>query len=148
MPKTNPTHSECRHFIASMETLGLVVSFLVRRAPFSGFAAASLIEALQHQLSSSCHVCLVENDQLTGYLGWLPITSALGERWKCDEAVLTIAPDGSANAVAITIFATDTPEGARKLIRAARTLKSPCKIYFKREKGDGNTRKASVLNLR
>jgi hypothetical protein len=140
-------HSECRHFIASMETLGLVVSFLSRRAPFSEFAAGSLIDALQHQLSSNCHVCLVENEQLTGYLGWLPITVALGEQWKRDGSILTIVPDDVADAVALTIIASDTPEGARALIRAARMLNPARRVYFKRETGGGSARKASVLNL-
>lgn len=148
MSKLTLKQSECRHFIASMETLGLVASFLARRAPFSEFAAGSLIDALQHQLSTNCHVCLVENEQLIGYLGWLPTTVALGELWRRDETVLTMVPDGAADAVALTIIASDTSEGARALIRAARMLNPARRVYFKREQGGGQTRKSSVLNLR
>lgn len=136
---------QIKRLVPSMETLGLVATFLARSPPFSDMKAGTLIAAIQLQLSSGCHLCAIEDGMLAGYLGWLPITADVGDRWVRGEERLT--PTDHPNAVALTIISTLSNGGTRALIREGRTLIPNLRVFFRREKS-GTVKRTSVLNVR
>ncbi len=139
---------DTRHLVASMETLGLVLTFLTRSKPFSEFPAATLVAAVQHQLSERNHLCLISDGRLAGYLGWVPVTHRIAQTWMENQGPLDIAPRQHAEALALTILSSLSTKGTRALIAAARNLNPGRRIYFRRENQDGVVRKANVLNVR
>jgi hemolysin-activating ACP:hemolysin acyltransferase len=130
----------------SMEALGIALSFVCRSSPYAEFRAAKIIKAIQHQLSSGSHVCLIENEQLVAYAGWLPIDLADGENWLAGKG--TLHPSSSANpqAVALTIVSTTDPSQIPQLIRACRRLAPQRTVYFKRDYPGGRSKKSKVQN--
>ena len=131
----------------SNEALGTVVAYLAREAPFSAYRSGRLVTAVKYQLSSRNHVCLLSDDVLLAYAGWLPITQVVGEQWMRDEATLAPVETEQADAVALTVVSVTSKEYLIPLIRACRKLNPGLRVFFKRETGAaGRTRKANVLN--
>lgn len=132
----------------SMEALGIVLSFLCRSSPYAEFRAAKLIAAVQHQLSTRSHVCLVEGERMVAYAGWLPVSAADAERWLEGDNSLQPVPSDSTDAVALTIVSAAERRLVPQLIRACRTLAPQQNIYFKRDYAGGGARKAKLRNFR
>lgn len=134
-----------RQLKPSMEALGLIVTFVAREPPFSEHRAGNLIRAVKYQLSSRNHVCLLRQETLLGYCGWLPITTSDGEKWLRDETLLRPAAPAAANALALTIVSVASGEHLLPIIRACRNLHPNQRVFFKREGAD-RSRKATVVN--
>jgi hemolysin-activating ACP:hemolysin acyltransferase len=129
-----------------MEALGLVLSFVCRATPYAEFRASKIIKAVQHQLSTGCHVCLTEDDQLIAYAGWLMIDRQDGENWLADKATLRPASSLKTGAAALTIVSTTSSRQISSLIRACRKLAPQTTIYFKRDYSGRRSRKSKVQN--
>lgn len=130
---------------AGMEALGVVMSFVCREQPFSEFRAGTIMAALQHQLSNRCHLCLVQEERLVAYAGWLPIRASDGERWLRGEAELKPVPAAEADAVALTILSVAAPALIPVLLRACRPMARQCTVYFKRDYGGGRMKKSRIV---
>lgn len=148
MPPGNAPNSRPLQFKPTMEALGIVLSFICREPPYSEFGAAKIIKAIQHQLTTGCHVCLVEGERLVAYAGWLPIDAEDGERWLLGKASLRPVPSSTTDAVALTIVSATSAGEAKRLMRACRNMAPQRKIYFKRDYAGGPTRKSKVVNRR
>lgn len=133
-----------RQLKPSMEALGLVLAFLTRDKPFSEYRAGKLVRAVKYQLSSSNHVCLLADDVLIAYAGWLPITVELGEKWLRNEANLVPVPAGESDAFALTTVSVASPESLLPLIRACRDRYPNRRVFFRRDSEAGRSRKATV----
>ena len=129
-----------------MEALGVVLSFICRQTPYSEFRAAKIIRSVQHQLSSGCHVCLIEDERLVAYAGWLPVDPAVAERWLEGKATLEPVPSSSTDAAALTIVSLTKKSQIPQLIRACRKLAPQRDIYFKRDYAEGRAKKSKVQN--
>jgi hemolysin-activating ACP:hemolysin acyltransferase len=130
----------------TMEALGVVLSFICMSAPYAEFRAAKIIKAVQQQLSSGCHVCLIEDDRLVAYAGWLPVDVAEAERWMEGNTNLHPVPSSSTDAAALTIVSVHSPLEIPQLIRACRKRAPQRKIYFKRDYSGGRTKKTKVTD--
>jgi hemolysin-activating ACP:hemolysin acyltransferase len=139
-----PAGVTSRQLVASMEALGLVMSFVAREPPFSEYRAGRLVMALKHQLSTRNHVCLLRDDTLVGYCGWLRITVEQGERWLKGETTLKPVDPAKANAFALTIVSVASNEYLMPIIRACRRLHPDQRVFFKRDTAAGGSRKATV----
>lgn len=146
MPHGDASKSRPLQLKPTMEALGLVLTFICRSAPYSEFRAAKIIKAVQHQLSTGCHVCLVEDERLVAYAGWLPIDSRDGERWLEGKASLRPVPSARTDAAALTIVSVVNSSDTALLMRACRRLVPQKKIYFKRDYAGGRARKSTVAN--
>lgn len=130
----------------TMEALGIVLSFICRSAPYDDFRAAKIIRAIEHQLASRCHVCLIRDEQLIAYAGWLPIDADDGDKWLEGNGTLTPASSPNKNAAALTVVSSLSPSHLPQLIRACRTLAPRRTIYFKRDYKGQRTKKSKVFN--
>jgi hypothetical protein len=132
----------------SPEALGLLVDFLAGIEPFSMYDFGNFSRALQHQLMNGSHVAAVAGKRLVGYCGWLPTTSAIAAAWVADRGPLQPAPDGSDDAVAVTVIAAADRRILTALIRRARASGPGKRLYFKRHYADPTRapRKRSVAN--
>ena len=130
-----------------METLGLVLAYLAQHEPFSQFRASSLVEAVQYQLTTRNHLCLIERERLVGYCGWLPTDQRTGAAWMQGKAKLTPIIEADADAVALTVFACDEARHTLPLIRQARTLNQGKRVFFRRDKQGRPSKRATVLNV-
>ena len=130
--------------VASMEALGLVMSFVAREPPFSEYRAGRLVAALKHQLSTRNHVCLLKDETLVGYCGWLRITVEQGESWLKGEGTLRPVDPARADAFALTIVSVASNDYLMPIIRACRRLHPDQRVFFKRDTAAGDSRKATV----
>lgn len=129
-----------------MEALGIVLAFICRSAPYAEFRAAKIIKAVQHQLSSGCHVCIIEDERLVAYAGWLPIDARDGEKWLEGNATLKPAPSSNTDAAALTIVSVTSTSQIPQLIRGCRRLAPQRTIFFKRDYLGGRSKKSKVYN--
>jgi hypothetical protein len=129
-----------------MEALGIVLAFICRSSPYADFRAAKIIKAVQLQLSSACHVCLIEDGRLVAYAGWLPVSVVEAERWMEGETNLHPVPPSSTDAAALTIVSVRSSREIPQLIRACRKQASQKTIYFKRDYAGGRTKKSKVTD--
>lgn len=130
----------------TMEALGVVLAFICREQPYSEFRAAKIIAAVQHQLTARCHVCLIEDERLVAYAGWLPVTQGDAERWMAGESNLSPAPSSDTRVAALTIVSALGRRHVPLLIRECRRLLPQHAVYFKRDYAGGRTRKSKVVN--
>lgn len=130
----------------TMEALGIVLAFICRFAPYAEFRAAKIIKAVQFQLSSGSHVCLVEDERLVAYAGWLPIDALNGESWLEGRSTLKPISVEHSNAIALTIVTAASTNQIPPLIRACRKLTPQRKVYFKRDYIGGRSKKSKVYN--
>ena len=130
----------------TMEALGVVLSFICRSSPYAEFRAAKIITAVQHQLSTGCHVCLIEDERLVAYAGWLPVDEAEAERWIEVDTNLHPVPPAMTDAAALTIVSVRSSREITQLIRACRQRATQRKIYFKRNYAGGRVRKSKVTD--
>ncbi len=143
MPDKSATATP-RQLKASMEALGLVMSFVAREPPFSEYRAGTLLQALKYQLSTKNHVCLLQGETLVAYCGWLPITIEQGENWLKGQGSLEPVAPSAATAYALTIVSVAANEFLLPAIRACRQLHPDRRAFFKRDTRSGDSRKASV----
>lgn len=146
MPPTHASRPQALQLKPSMEALGIVLSFICRQAPYAEFRAAKILRSVQYQLSTGCHVCLVQEEQLVAYAGWLPVEPKVAESWLDGKATLQPVPAASTDAAALTIVSITANTHLAPLIRACRKLAPQQTIYFKRDYPGGETRKAKVRN--
>ena len=140
---------QLRRFTPSYEALGIVVDFLVRRAPYDQFRAGKLVAALKHQLAHGYHICAFRDETLIGYSGWLPITEELGQSWLDGKGELEPVPPERSNAAALTIVCADDPSIVRALIRATRKYRPGERVFFRRDYSGRQRpqRSQTVLNI-
>jgi hypothetical protein len=129
-----------------MEALGIVLSFICRQTPYSEFRAAKILRSVQHQLSSGCHVCLIEDEQLVAYAGWLPVDPMFAQKWLEGKGTLQPVPSSSTDAAALTVVSVTRRTQIPQIIRACRDLAPQSDIYFKREYPGGRAKKSKVQN--
>jgi hypothetical protein len=137
---------EIRQLRPTHESLGLLVSFLSRTAPFSEFRSGVLVRALQQQLERRHHACLLTDGRFAGYCGWLLTSREIGEKWLNGEAELSSVPDRLADTVACTIVFCPDRRHVLPLIREARDRNPGRLAVFKRSRSGGD-RKAAVRNM-
>jgi hemolysin-activating ACP:hemolysin acyltransferase len=128
----------------TMEALGLVLSFICRSAPYDEFRAAKLIKAVQHQLSTGCHACLIEDERLIAYAGWLPVAPGNAEKWLDGKTNLLPVPSFSTNVAALTIVSVLHTRDTRQLLQTCRRLAPQNTVYFKRSYSDGRSKKTKL----
>ncbi len=133
-----------RQLIASMEALGLVMSFVAREPPFSEYRAGTLLQSLKYQLSTRNHVCLLQGETVVAYCGWLPITIEQGENWVKGQGSLSPVESKAATAYALTIVSVASNEFLLPAIRACRQIHPDRRAFFKRDTQSGESRKGSV----
>lgn len=146
MQMAHAARPDARQLKPTMEALGVVLSFICRSAPYAEFRAEKIIKAVQHQLSTGCHVCLIADERLVAYAGWLPIDPAEGERWLSGETMLHPTSSSGTDAAALTIVSVDDARHVTQLIRACRRLAPQKTIFFRRTYSDGRSKKLKVLD--
>lgn len=131
-------------FNATFEGFGMVMDYLCRTAPFSGFLSKTLADALHLQLKQGHHLVAMRGGVVVGYAGWLITSKAIAEAWLAGRGRLRPHPD--ADAAALTIVAGGERAVVTRLIRGARDLNPGMRAYFKRG-GEGGRRsvKRSLL---
>lgn len=138
---------QLRRFTPSMEALGVIVSFLCRTRPYADFRAATLVSAVSNQLAAGTHVALIADERLVAYGGWMQIAMADGEAWLRDAGELRPRPAAESDAVALTTVCMTGPH-LDQLIRAMRQAAPRSIIYFKRDYGNGRSRKMRLREFR
>ena len=140
---------QLRQFTANYEALGIVVDFLVERAPFDQFPTGKLIPAVKRQLAKRHHVCAFRGETLVGYSGWLPTTPESGSLWMEGKGELEPVAADRYGAAALTVVCADEPAIVRMLIRAMRDHLPGIRVFFRREYASGRrpARTRSVLNM-
>jgi hemolysin-activating ACP:hemolysin acyltransferase len=132
---------------ATFEAFGIVMDYLAVRAPFSTFEAGDLVKAVRRQLRGGHHLVAMQGQSAVGYLGWMPTTNAIAQKWLDGTGQLKPADAASTDAVALTIVAADLPLARRQLIRSARMLNKTVRVYFKRGAENGRpARKVSLMS--
>lgn len=117
-------------FNATFEGFGMVMDYLCRTAPFSGFTSKTLADALHQQLKRGHHLVAMQGGVVVGYAGWLLTSEAIAEAWREDRGSLKSHP--SAEVAALTIVAADERPVVARLIRGARNHNPDVRYYFKR----------------
>jgi hypothetical protein len=117
-------------FNATFEGFGMVMDYLCRTAPFSGFTSKTLADALHQQLELGHHLVAMQRGIVVGYAGWLLTSQAIAEAWREDRDSLKAHP--SAEVAALTIVAANERPVVTRLIRGARNLNPDVRYYFKR----------------
>ena len=125
-------------------SLGLLCNFVSRFPPFDTFEFKQMTVTLRFQLEAQCHLVAGDQDEIVGYLGWVPTTVPIAEAWVADQGPLTAATD-EVSAVAVTVLAASNPNYLLPLIRRAKTIRPGLPVYWKREFMHGKEpRKRSV----
>ena len=92
------------------------------------------------------HVCLIDEERIVAYAGWLPVTESDGEKWMKGHGELRPVASASTNAAALTMVSVTRRSLIPPLIRACRTLAPQRIIYFKRDYGSREAKKSKVVN--
>jgi hypothetical protein len=117
-------------------SLGLVCDFVSRFPPFDNFEFKQMTVTLRFQLESQSNLVAGYDDEIVGYLGWIPTTTAIAEAWISDEGPL-IAATEDVSAVAITVLVTTDPRYVLPLVRSAKAARPGLPVYWKRQFADG-----------
>jgi hypothetical protein len=125
-------------------SLGLVCDFVSRFPPFDTFEFRQMTVTLRFQLEQQSHLVAGRDDEIVGYLGWIPTTAAIAEAWVIDEGPLVAATE-EVSAIAVTVLVTSNPSDALPLLRKAKATAPGLPVYWKRQFVDGKEpRKRSV----
>ena len=125
-------------------SLGLVCDFVSRFPPFDNFEFKQMTVTLRFQLESQSNLVAGHDDDIVGYLGWIPTTTAIAEAWINDEGPL-IAATADVSAVAITVLVTTDPRYVLPLVRSAKAARPGLPVYWKRQFAAGKeSQKRSV----
>jgi hypothetical protein len=138
------------HLSGSYEAFGMVMDYLSRSEPYTGFELGNLSKAIRRQLRLGHHLAAMLGDQMVGYAGWLITSKEIAEAWREGKGLLKADPNGRRDAAALTIVAVTDTRATPGLIRRARQLNPGIRVYFKREYQEvalRGARKASVLNF-
>jgi hemolysin-activating ACP:hemolysin acyltransferase len=71
---------EVRRLGSPLAALGAAMHFLGRRRPFADFRAAVLIDTLHGQVARDHYLVALEGPQLSAYVGWATLDTAVAER--------------------------------------------------------------------
>ncbi|MFO1184207.1 MAG: hypothetical protein U1E56_05420 [Bauldia sp.] len=118
--------------------LGLVANFVSRFPPFDNYEFGIMMSSLRYQLEQKAHLVADVNDRLVAYLGWIETTRAIAEAWVRNDGGLNAVPFG-ADAVAVTILATESPDYIMPMIRQAKRTRPNASVFWKRTYLDGRT---------
>jgi hypothetical protein len=125
-------------------SLGLICDFVSRFPPFDAFEFKQMTVTLRFQLEAQCNLVAGRQDEIVGYLGWIPTTVAIAEAWVRDQGPLVAATE-DVSAIAVTVLVTSNPRYALPLIRRAKAARPGLPVYWKRQFMDGKeTRKRSI----
>ena len=91
---------------------------------------------LRLQLETQSHLVAGYEDEIVGYLGWIPTTTEIAEAWISDQAPL-VASTEEVSAIAVTVLVTSHPRYALPLIRRAKAERPGLPVYWKRQYVDG-----------
>lgn len=145
---SNEVPLELRQFRPSHETLGILIDYLAKTAPFRDIPSGEFVRSLKHQIADRHHVCAFRGDRLVGYCGWLETTVALGEKWRDGAGELKSVPSDKADAAALTTVRADEASALTPMIRAIRTMNKGRRIFFRRDYDDDKrTKRRTVLNV-
>jgi hypothetical protein len=117
-------------------SLGLICDFVSRFPPFDSFEFKHMTVTLRFQLESQCHLVAGDEDEIVGYLGWIPTSVAIAEAWISDQGPLVAAAD-EVSAIAITVLVTSDSKYILPLVRHAKAAQPGLPVYWKRQFGDG-----------
>lgn len=116
----------------SLEALGLVLSELAQRPPFSAMNLKFAHEAIRYQLRYGCNgAALDEQGRLISYVGWARTVQAQAELWLQGKTHLKVVARDF-DAIVCTVVLSKDAALTRTLIRRARRLNSGKRVYFKR----------------
>jgi hypothetical protein len=125
-------------------SLGLLCNFVSRFPPFDTFEFKQMTVTLRFQLEAQCNLVVGDEDEIVGYLGWIPTTVAIAEAWVADQGPL-VAATNEVSAIAVTVLAASNPKYVLPLIRRAKAMQPDLPVYWKRQfGGDKQSRKRSV----
>jgi hypothetical protein len=125
-------------------SLGLICDFVSKFPPFDAFEFKQMTVTLRFQLEAQCNLVAGREDEIVGYLGWIPTTVAIAEAWVRDQGPLVAAIE-DISAMAVTVLATSNPRYALPLIRRFKAMNPGLPGYWKRQFLDGKEpRKRSV----
>ena len=117
-------------------SLGLVCDFVSKFPPFDNFEFKQMTVTLRFQLETQSHLVAGYEDEIVGYLGWIPTTTEIAEAWISDQAPL-VASTEEVSAIAVTVLVTSHPRYALPLIRRAKAERPGLPVYWKRQYADG-----------
>eukprot|EP01037_Dinobryon_pediforme_P023786 gene23786-25351_t len=126
--------------------LGMVLEFVTRYPPFATFEAGTLVNAVSFQLGTGSNLLASRQDQLVGYLGWIPTTLAVGQAWMRSSDILV--PADNADTAAITILAVADPALMQPMIRVAKTRYTFRHVVWRRYYQDGRGDRVRRLERR
>jgi hypothetical protein len=126
-------------------SLGLVANFVSLWPPFDHYEFGIMMTSLRYQLEHQTHVAADLDDRLVAYLGWLKTSRTIAEAWLKDDGALKPATF-DADAVAVTILATQSAEHILPMLREAKRVSGGVPVYWKRYYVDGRpTMKRAVV---
>jgi cytochrome P450 len=133
---------------ATLESFGVAVDFLSRFEPFASTGLGVFARAVRRQILNQEHVIAFDGENIVGYAGWLPTSTADAEAWVKDGGELRPVERG-ADAAALTTVAVSDPKVTLGLMRAARERNPGIRVVFKRSYTDETRkpRKAAVQNV-
>jgi hypothetical protein len=135
-PPSQPDGFQILRLKGSYEAFGVLIEFLSRIEPFSGYDLGNFANALLRQLREGNHVAAVERDRMVGYCGWLPTTQKIAEAWQKNQGGIgPLKAAETADAVILAVVAAKDRRVLSALIREARKLNPRGRVYFKREYG-------------
>jgi len=116
-------------------SLGMAARFMAGYKPFADMEFGQTIEALMFQIHEGTHLIASRKDAMVGYLGWLRVDADRAEAWQAGQGRLFATRDG--DAIAVTLFATQSKAHILPMIRAAKKLEPGKSVYWKRYFSDG-----------
>ncbi|MDF1775316.1 MAG: hypothetical protein P1V13_04760 [Rhizobiaceae bacterium] len=133
---------------ASHASLGVILSYLSKREPFSSYSVGALAGAIRLQLETGNHLVALKNEMVVGYAGWMHVTTENAENWLNGDAQLVQTSATQTQAAALTIVVADLKQATPMLIRGARDLNQGVRVVFRRgyETTGKVAKKQSVLN--
>jgi hypothetical protein len=117
------------------QSLGLLSDFVSTHPPFDRFEFRLMTQTLKFQLENQCHIVAGLDDQIAGYLGWIPTTIEVAEAWM-ENAGPLIANLEFRQAVIPTVLVTIEPRIMLPLIKHAKTINPGIPVYWKRQFSD------------
>jgi len=127
----------CRRYSEPAYALGLAISFLTARNPFSAYRAGQLVSSVAGQIRRGHYLFAMRGARIVGYAGWGLCSSELAERHLRGEYNPSFAECRDGEVVLMMIVATSEPAALRPIVRSIRA-RYPGRSYVgKRVRPDG-----------
>ncbi len=100
------------------------------------FEFKQMTVSLRFQLEAQCNLVAGHDDDIVGYLGWIPTSVTVAEDWISGRGPL-IANTDEISAIAVTVLATSNSKYVLPMMRRAKATQSGLPVYWKRQFADG-----------